>query len=198
MWLSSATAQLETVMPTVYDFLRRYLLGNEAAESLQLCLDVLTARALGKSQQKIQITENGARPRGGQNASEAESIFENWRKPSPGYEPLLMKMGLDQFAARAIAKFAVRNGKQRARESKFYRQVSEDIRFFAKGPHHLNLFISHFHARDDRIRRARSKVPRRWTAARDLTAHHFTTVCRYYVAFYDKLPCEKLNYHRRF
>jgi hypothetical protein len=55
-------------------------------------------------------------------------------KPSRGYEPLLMKMGWDQFAARGLAKFAVRRARKHAREIKLYRQVFNDIRYLAKGP----------------------------------------------------------------
>ncbi len=49
-------------------------------------------------------------------------------------KPLLMTMGLDQFLARAIAKFAVREGIRVAAESKVCRQVAKDIRLLAKRP----------------------------------------------------------------
>ncbi len=112
-------------MPTVLDFLRRQLLGDDAANKLELSLDILSARIFGRSQRKIQVNRNSSR---------ANVEFLELARPSPGYEPLLMKMGWDQFAARGLAKFVVRPAKQRARESKLYRQVTKDIRILAKGP----------------------------------------------------------------
>lgn len=106
------------MVPTLFDVLRRHFLGDEAAAHLQLSLDILCARAIGASQENIQ----------------AGSIADEWTKPSLGYEPLLMQAGVDQFAARAIAKFAVRQGRRRVEDAKLYRQVSRDIRFFAKAP----------------------------------------------------------------
>lgn len=105
-------------MPALFDVLRRHFLGDEVAAHLQLSLDILCARALGASQKNIQ----------------AGSIVDEWTKPSLGYEPLLMQAGVDQFAARAIAKFAVRQGRRRVEDGKFYREVSRDIRFLAKAP----------------------------------------------------------------
>jgi hypothetical protein len=112
-------------MPTVLDYLRRQLLGNDAANKLELSLDILSARIFGRSQQKIQVNRN---------LSRSEIEFVELAKPSPGYEPLLMKMGWNQFAARGLAKFVVRRAKQRAKESKLYRQATKDIRILAKGP----------------------------------------------------------------
>jgi hypothetical protein len=112
-------------MPTVLASLRRQLLGDDAANKLELSLDILSARIFGRLQPRIQAQVNSTRP----NADIAELI-----KPSPGYEPLLMEMGWDQFAARGMAKFVVRRARQRASESKCYRQVLSDVRFFAKGP----------------------------------------------------------------
>jgi hypothetical protein len=63
-----------------------------------------------------------------------DAEFAEMAEPSPGYEPLLVQMGLDQFAARGLAKFAVRRARKRAEHSKLYRQIFKDIRFLAKGP----------------------------------------------------------------
>lgn len=112
-------------MPTVLDYLRRQLLGDDAANKLELSLDILSARIFGRSQQKVQVNRN---------LSRSDIEFVELARPSPGYEPLLMKMGWNQFAARGLAKFVVRRAKQRAKESKLYRQVSKDIRILAKGP----------------------------------------------------------------
>ncbi|HUN98027.1 MAG TPA: hypothetical protein VMU69_17570 [Bradyrhizobium sp.] len=105
-------------MPTLFDFLRRNLLGDEGAAYLEVCLDILCARAIGASQKKIP----------------AGSIADEWTRPSLGYEPYLMQMGVDQPAARAFAKFAVRHGRRRVEDGKQYREVSRDIRFLAKAP----------------------------------------------------------------
>jgi hypothetical protein len=113
-------------MPTVLDFLRRQLLGDETADKLELGLHIISARVFGRLQQKGQVQVNAA-PEGIVDIAEMT-------KPSPGYEPLLMKMGWDPFTARGIAKFVVRRARQRADESKFYSQVVGDIRFFAKDP----------------------------------------------------------------
>ena len=115
----------ETAVPTVLDSLRRHLLGDEATDRLELAVDILTARALGKSQQKIQVKGN---------SSSVSIDIAELSKPSRGYEPLLMKMGWDQFAARGLAKFVVRRARKRANESKLYCQVFKDIRYLAKGP----------------------------------------------------------------
>ena len=108
-----------------WDSLRRQLLGDEAADRLELILDILGARILGRLLQKIPVQTNGVR---------RDFDIAELTKPSPGYEPLLMKMGWDQFTARGIAKFVVRRARRRVGESKFYRQVLSDVRFFAKGP----------------------------------------------------------------
>ena len=119
-------------MPTVLDFLRRQLLGDEAADRLELSLDILGARVFGRWQQKTQVQINAALPDG----DIAELI-----RPSAGYEPLLMEMGWDQFTARGLAKFAVRRGRQQARESKVCVQVRKDIRFLARGSRRRDAII---------------------------------------------------------
>jgi hypothetical protein len=115
-----------TAMPTVLDSLRRHLLGDKAADMLELYLDIMNARVFDGLRQKIPEKTNVARP-------DVVDIAE-WTRPSPGYEPLLMKMGWDQFAARGIAKFVVRRARRRTKEDPLYRQVLGDIRFFAKTP----------------------------------------------------------------
>jgi hypothetical protein len=112
-------------MPTVLDFLRRYFIGNEAADKLQLSLAILTARAVGRLQPEIQAQIN---------LSCADDDIAELTKPSAGYEPFLMKMSLDQSAARGIANFVTRRAKQHAKDSKLDNRVLRDIRFLAKGP----------------------------------------------------------------
>ena len=113
-------------MPTVLDFLRRQLLGDETADKLELGLHIISARVFGRLQQRGQVQVNAA-PVGVVDIAEMT-------KPSPGYEPLLMEMGWDPFTARGIAKFVVRRARQRTSESRLYSQALSDIRFFAKGP----------------------------------------------------------------
>jgi hypothetical protein len=112
-------------MPTVLDSLRRHLLGDEAADRLELAVAVRTARVLSESQHKIQVRPNSSR---------LDIEFAQMAKPSLGYEPLLMKMGLDQFAARGLARFAIRRAKKQAKESNLYREVFKDIQYLSKGP----------------------------------------------------------------
>ncbi len=45
-------------MPTVLDFLRRQLLGDEGADKLELCLDIINARVFDGWQQKIPAQAN--------------------------------------------------------------------------------------------------------------------------------------------
>jgi hypothetical protein len=119
-------------MPTVFDSLRRHLLGDEAAEMLQLSLDILTARALSKSEQHLQ--RHGARPNAQRDLHHAPTFIAEWDAPSYGYEPLLIEMGWERSAARAVAKFVIRRSKKHAEESRIQSQVYRDIRFLAKRP----------------------------------------------------------------
>jgi hypothetical protein len=52
--------------------------------------------------------------------------------PSPGYEPLLIKRGVDPILARAIAHLIVHRGTRVARETKSLPAVVDAIRFLAK------------------------------------------------------------------
>lgn len=101
------------------------MLGDEAADRLELVVAILTAQALGKSQYKIPLTRNSSR---------LDVEFAEMAKPSPGYESLLVEMGWDRFAARGLAKFAIRRARKQAKESKLYREVFKDIRYLAQGP----------------------------------------------------------------
>lgn len=71
-------------MPTVLDLLRRHLLGDEAADRLELAVAILTARALSGLHLKTRLRRN---------SSSFEVDISEMAEPSPGYEPLLMKMG---------------------------------------------------------------------------------------------------------
>lgn len=118
-------------MPTVLDFLRRQLLGDDTADKLELCLDIVNARVFDGWQHKIPAQDNDS----------PVIDIAALSKPSPGYEPLLMRMGCDQFTARGLAKFAVRRGRQQARESKVCAQVRKDIRFLARGSRRRDAII---------------------------------------------------------
>jgi len=52
--------------------------------------------------------------------------------PSPGYEPLLIRSGVDPIAARGLARIVVRHGERRAAESGRHRRVFHAVRFLAK------------------------------------------------------------------
>ncbi|MGA7959319.1 MAG: hypothetical protein WB772_02060 [Xanthobacteraceae bacterium] len=118
-------------MPTVLDFLRRQLLGDDTADKLELCLDIVNARVFDGWQHKIPAQDNDS----------PVIDIAALSKPSPGYEPLLMRMGCDQFTARGLANFAVRRGRQQARESKVCAQVRKDIRFLARGSRRRDAII---------------------------------------------------------
>jgi hypothetical protein len=122
------TGREDEAVTTVLDSLRRYLLGDEAAEKLELCVDIFTARALGKSQ----LNGSAKGTATGGNVARTNCFINEWTQPSPGYEPLLNEAGRDQFTARGIAKYVVRRSRQHARHNKMYSQVSGDIRFLAK------------------------------------------------------------------
>jgi len=115
-------------MPTLIDGLRRLLLGDKAADALQIYVDVLAARTLAAAANK----SGGSKSL--KDLASADPHIKQGLKPSPGYEPLLERMGFDQGAARAVARFAVREGERRSTEGKIRRQISKDIRFLAKAP----------------------------------------------------------------
>src|SRR5258708_40101282 len=52
--------------------------------------------------------------------------------PSPGYEPLLIRYGVDPIAARGMARIVTHHGKRRAAESGWHRRVFDAIRFLAE------------------------------------------------------------------
>jgi hypothetical protein len=52
--------------------------------------------------------------------------------PSPGYEPLLIRYGLNPIFARTMAIIAIRHGKRRAMESGWHRRIYEAVRFLAE------------------------------------------------------------------
>lgn len=118
-------------MPTVLDSLRRPILGDEVTDCLQLALAIWTTRTLAKLCGAHDPT-GGHTLKDGPVSARADPFFEHM-KPSFGYEPLLMRMGWDQPAARAIAKFAVNEGRRQARESKACSQAIKDIKFLARG-----------------------------------------------------------------
>jgi hypothetical protein len=120
---------VELNMPTVLDALRRLLLGDEAADSLQLALDILVARTSARLWSSDHHT--GKTTKANPQANRESLTFEA-AKPSLGYELLLTRMGWDPPAARAIAKFAVDEGQRQARESKASRHAIEDVKFLAK------------------------------------------------------------------
>jgi hypothetical protein len=121
-------------MLTVLDTLRRHLVGYEAADRLELAVAIRTARVLSKSQHKIQ---------GGRHSSRLDIELAEMAKPSLGYEPLLMKMGLGQFAARGLARFAIRRARKQAKETYLYREVFKDIQYLSKGPRQRAAFVRH-------------------------------------------------------
>jgi hypothetical protein len=52
--------------------------------------------------------------------------------PSPGYEPLLIKYGIDPIASRMMARLAVRSGRRSAKDGQRRSAVVSAIRFLAK------------------------------------------------------------------
>jgi hypothetical protein len=59
-------------------------------------------------------------------------LFRIWANlpSSGGYEPLLIKHGFPVPAARGLSRLAVRHGRRRAKEAKWYRAVFAAIRVF--------------------------------------------------------------------
>jgi hypothetical protein len=52
--------------------------------------------------------------------------------PSRGYEPLLIRYGVDPILARGMARIVIGHGRRRAAESEWHRPVFEAIRFLAE------------------------------------------------------------------
>jgi hypothetical protein len=52
--------------------------------------------------------------------------------PSSGYEPLLIRYGLNPVLARGMARIAIRHGERRAAESEWHRRVFDALRFLAE------------------------------------------------------------------
>jgi hypothetical protein len=124
-------------MPTVLDVLRQFFVPDETVAMLEPALAALKARL------QIPVAPPPAKPGLARPTDtppdkpialtgRASAIIEAFRTPSPGYEPLLMEAGWSQFAARGVAKLAVRHGRRRAEESKWQRGVVDAIRFLAR------------------------------------------------------------------
>src|SRR5262245_5614857 len=124
-------------MPTLLDCLREHLLGNELADRLQQWLAAQTAMLEAKASVITRVEPLSA-PLSGVKIGVIQPcatnpIIEAFRTPSRGYEPLLMRGGWNnQFAARAVAKLAVRHGKRRAAESQWEGSISAAIHFLAQ------------------------------------------------------------------
>jgi hypothetical protein len=125
-------------MPTVLDVLgTHFFVPDEIVAKLEQALARVTAVVPNP------VIQGPDRPKHDQNTDtqpdepialtgRAKAIVEALSTPSPGYEPLLMEAGWSQFAARGVAKLAVRHGRRRAEESKWQRGVVDAIRFLAR------------------------------------------------------------------
>jgi hypothetical protein len=134
---SFATFEPKNPMPTVLDSLREHLLGDELADRLEQWLTTAKASPEARAATAARAELTIAPPNAVEcNCSQTDSnpILQALRTPSPGYEPLLLEGGWNQFAARAMAKLAVRHGKRVAAERPYERGVAQAIRFLAKGP----------------------------------------------------------------
>jgi hypothetical protein len=125
-------------MPTILDFLREHLLGDELADRLEQWLAAKTAMveagATAMNRTGPVLAPLSAAQIGVTQPHATNPFLEAFRTPSPGYEPLLMRAGWNKFAARGVAKLAVRHGKRRAAESRLEGRVSAAIRFLAQQP----------------------------------------------------------------
>jgi hypothetical protein len=72
------------------------------------------------------------------------ALFRIWAHlpPSSGYEPLLIKHGYPLPLARGLSKLAVRHGRRRAREAKWYRDVFAAIRFLGRRQRQTRAILS--------------------------------------------------------
>lgn len=134
---SFAPFEPKNLMPTVLDSLREHLLGDELADRLEQWLTTanaaLEARAATAARAKPIIAPPNV-VECDRSQTDSNPILQALRTPSPGYEPLLLEGGWNQFAARAMAKLAVRHGKRVAAERPYERGVAQAIRFLAKQP----------------------------------------------------------------
>jgi hypothetical protein len=136
--LGRETVEMVSAMPTVLEVLREHLLGDEVADKLEQWLAASTAILQAKAAVAEQCKPILRSPSVAQIEVEESQrkipILEAFRAPSPGYEPLLMAAGWNQFVARGMAKLAKRHGRRVAAESQWERRVAEAIRFLARRP----------------------------------------------------------------
>src|ERR1700722_4606877 len=132
---SFAPFEPKNPMPTVLDSLREHLLGNELADRLEQWLTTANAALEARAATAARAKPINAPPNVvecDRSQTDSNPILQALRTPSPGYEPLLLEGGWNQFAARAMAKLAVRHGKRVAAERPYERGVAQAIRFLAK------------------------------------------------------------------
>jgi hypothetical protein len=99
-------------MPTVLDHLRTHLIGDEAADRLEQALAALNARFASTPVTATPVRSEFVWPTLSK-ADQENPILKAMCIPSPGYEPLLIAVGWNQFVARMAAKIAVRHGRRR-------------------------------------------------------------------------------------
>jgi hypothetical protein len=107
----------------------RHGFGDEAADALEIFVSAFEIRVICGLPPELQNLP--------------DINFAELVTPSPGYEPMLIEMGLAQCAARAISKVVVKRANKLAEESKLYPEVLRRIRSLASGPRQRAAFVRH-------------------------------------------------------
>jgi hypothetical protein len=105
---------LEVDIPTLYDHMEAYLQRPDVLEQLKSSSEPLNPFIGFVAMIGLAITKVAELP------------------PSPGYEPLLIRYGVDPVVARGLARIAIRRGRRRAAESGWRRYVFDALRFLAE------------------------------------------------------------------
>jgi hypothetical protein len=139
-------------MPTVLDFLRQNLLGDEVADQLERALATMAAAQTVKLAAAMVSTEPQVPPSSdvashdpnrepagflgvilGMGLKRGKVIeYLDELPPSPGYEPFLVDAGWSRVAARGMAALALQRSKRLATESEWRRQAINAIRFLTR------------------------------------------------------------------
>jgi hypothetical protein len=139
-------------MPTVLDYLREHLLGEEVADRLGQWLATMAAvypvePAAAAKSTKPELPplstavsgEPSREPAGflgvilGMGLRKGKVIeYLDELPPSAGYEPFFVDAGRNRVAACGAAALAVQHGRRRAKEAKQHRPVFDAIRFLGK------------------------------------------------------------------
>jgi hypothetical protein len=144
-------------MPTVLDFLREHLLGDEIADRLEQTLAATTVAQTAirgieppvPRASNVVSGDSSREPTGflgvilGMGLKRGKVIeYLDELPPSPGYGPLLVDAGWNRIAARGVATLAVQHGRRIEKEGQWQRRVFDAIHFLGERPRQRRAILS--------------------------------------------------------